>query len=336
MKWIFTLNFLASKAGFFFGILLLIPLTSWSLNLESENVRDFINQLETTHGFERKYIEQKLENTEFKQSIIDAISRPAEGVLTWGKYRNIFIQPERILAGVEFFKAHKETIEKIGKETGVPPEILLGIIGVESYYGRFTGKYKVIDALVTLGFNYPPRAKFFLSELSHVFRLAREEGIELDTFMGSYAGAMGPPQFIPSSYRAYAVDGDGDGKRDLLSNWDDILHSVANYFVEHNWQEGKPVATIASTMNKDQALPFNTKLKLESTIFELKRSGVIFSTTLEENNAAGIWELEGNKGKELWVGFQNLYVITRYNRSIMYALATWQLGQAVIKQTSVE
>ena len=244
---------LARPVSFGPGLYLLalfLPLTSLALDLTRTEVQSFINQLEQDHEFDRAYIEAQLAASEKKQSIIDAISRPAEGVLTWGEYRNIFIQPERIEAGVRFYAEHKEALDQIYIDTGVPPQMILGIVGVESYYGRITGSYRVLDALTTLGFDYPPRAKFFRSELSHAFRLAREENIDLTEFMGSYAGAMGPPQFIPSSYRAYAVDGDGDGKRDLLNNWNDILASVANYFVEHNWRRDGEVATQAEDLTE--------------------------------------------------------------------------------------
>ncbi len=327
---------IARRASFAICLLFLTPLTSWAIDLARDDVRRFIDELAAEDGFERTYIEAQLASSEVKQSILDAISRPAEGVLTWGKYRNIFIQPERIEAGVKFYAEHRDTLCRIEKETGVPPEMLLGIIGVESYYGRITGNYRVLDALATLGFDYPARSKFFRSELKHAFRLAREEGMDLNEFMGSYAGAMGPPQFIPSSYRAYAVDGDGDGRRDLLNNWNDILASVANYFVEHRWQSGQPVATSAAIRADAKDLPLNSKLKLESSVARLSEAGVLFSTELDEQAKAGLWELEGSDGTEYWVGFDNLYVITRYNRSVMYALAAWQLGQAVVQQAETE
>ena len=336
MKWIFTLPGLARRASLASYLLLLTPLHAGAIELARDDVQRFIAELEQQEGFERAYLEQQLASSEVKQSIIDAISKPAEGVLTWGKYRNIFIQPERIAAGVAFYAEHEQTLCNIARQTGVPPEMLLGIVGVKSYYGRITGKYRVLDALATLGFDYPARASFFRSELKHAFRLAREEDMDLAEFMGSYAGAMGPPQFIPSSYRAYAVDGDGDGRRDLLNNWNDILASVANYFVEHKWQAGQPVAVSATIREDAGKLPLNSKLKLESTIAELSDAGVVFATELDSPAAAGLWELEGSDGTEYWVGFDNLYVITRYNRSVMYALAAWQLGQAVVQQAAAE
>jgi len=212
--------------------------------------------------------------------------------------------------------------------------MIFGIIGVESYFGRTTGKYRVIDALVTLGFAYPPRADFFRSELNQAFLLARDEQLDMPAMMGSYAGAMGPPQFMPSSYRNFAVDGDGDGRKDLLNNWTDIMASIANYFVVHKWQSGQQVAARA-TLSKDAGqLPLNADLQPASTIGALSAAGVVFPTELPTTAPAGLWKLEGKDGDEYWVGFQNLYVITRYNRSIMYALATWELGEAIMGEVA--
>jgi membrane-bound lytic murein transglycosylase B len=210
--------------------------------------------------------------------------------------------------------------------------MVLGIVGVESYFGRITGKHRVVDALVTLGFEYPPRGKFFRSELNNAFLLAREENMDIEDLVGSYAGAMGPPQFIPSSYRHFAVDGDGDGKRDLINSWPDILASVANYFAVHKWQADQPVSAQATLSEEADVLPLNDGLKLQSTIGEISAAGVYFPTEQQPDTAAGLWELEDADGPVYWVGFDNLYVITRYNRSIMYALTTWELGNAIMQE----
>lgn len=315
---------------FVLGTALLLPSPGWSLDLERDDVKAFVSQLAKTENFDTAYLESVLGDSEIQQSIIDAMSRPAEKAKPWYEYRAIFITPERIAAGVEFYKTHRETLDRISTETGVDPAMILGIIGVESYFGRITGKYRVVDALVTLGFAYPPRASFFQSELNQAFLLARDEKLDMFAMMGSYAGAMGPPQFIPSSYRNFAVDGDGDGRRDLLNNWADIMASVANYFVVHKWQTGQQVAARA-TLGKDAGQPpLNTELQLESTVGALSAAGVIFPTELPTTAPAGLWKLEGKDADEYWVGFPNLYVITRYNRSIMYALAAWELGEAIM------
>jgi len=313
--------------------LLLTPLTAWSIDLERDDVRTFITELNATEGIDTAYISATLADSKVQQSILDAMSRPAEKVKPWHEYRAIFITPERINAGVKFLDEHGESLARIEADTGVPKEMILGIIGVESYYGRITGSHRVLDALATLGFDYPPRAKFFRSELAQAFLLANEEDLNLLEVKGSYAGAMGPPQFIPSSYRAYSVDGDGDGRRDLLGNWQDIMASVANYFVAHKWQAGQPVAELG-TVSDAQGVTPNEKLKPQSTVGALTDAGVYFQTELSRDTTADVWRLEGADGDEYWVGFRNLYVITRYNRSIMYALAAWELGNSVVLEAA--
>jgi len=307
------------------------PSVATAMDTEREEINTFIEELATDEGFDRAYLEATLDNAEMQQGIIDAMMRPAEKTLTWAEYRAIFMTDKRIGAGVKFHGEHQEKLEQIAADTGVPVSMVLGIIGVESFFGRITGKHRVVDALATLGFDYPPRSKFFRSELGHVFRLAREEDMDILELTGSYAGAMGPPQFMPSSYRAYAVDGDGDGKRDLLNSWDDVMASVANYFVAHKWQSGQPVAELATLKDDAAEPPLNESLKLKSTVGELSAAGVLFQTELAADSKAGLWQLEGEEGDEYWVGFDNLYVITRYNRSVMYALAAWQLGDAIVR-----
>jgi len=313
---------------------LLLPLQAWAIDLARDDVQKFIDELAAKEGFDTAYVESVLADSETQQSIIAAMTRPAEKAKPWHEYRAIFITPERIAAGVEFYATHRETLDRISTATGVSQAMILGIIGVESYFGRTTGNYRVVDALVTLGFDYPPRADFFRSELNNAFLLAREEQLNLLDLKGSYAGAMGPPQFIASSYRNFAVDGDGDGRRDLLNNWADIMASVANYFVVHKWQTGEQVAARATISKEAGILPLNVELLPESTVGALSAAGVVFPTELPATAPAGLWQLQGKDETEYWVGFQNLYVITRYNRSIMYALAAWQLGEAIMGQVA--
>jgi membrane-bound lytic murein transglycosylase B len=323
----------AARIGLIIG--LLFNTAAHAIDVERSDVQSFVDELVKNEKFDAQYVRDVLERSQVQQKILDAMSRPAEKVKPWHEYRAIFITPERIEAGVEFFAEHRETLERIEADTGVPPEMVLGIIGVESYFGRITGTHRVIDALVTLGFDYPPRAKFFRSELNHAFLLAREEKMNIEDLTGSYAGAMGPPQFIPSSYRNFAVDGDGDGVRDLLNNWDDILASVANYFAVHKWQAGKPVAALGTHNDTMGELPLNDGLKLKSTVGKLGAAGIQFATDLDSEAKAGLWELEGKDGPEYWVGFDNLYVITRYNRSVMYALAAWELGNSIVQEAEL-
>jgi len=305
------------------------PGISLALDTERRDIRAFVDELAQKYDFDKEYVRAVLAQSETKQKILDAISRPAERTRPWHEYRGIFITEKRIDAGVKFMDEHADRLTRIAAQTGVPVEIIVAIIGVETFYGRITGSYRVIDALTTLGFDYPPRAKFFRGQLEELFVLAREEQLELTELLGSYAGAMGPPQFIPSSYRAYAVDGDGDGRRDLLGNWDDILMSVANYFIKNGWRAGEPVA-IPGESTRDIRVPTGkNSLKITETLASLEKQGITVDSDRDAATPALLISLEGETGAEYWVGFHNFYVITRYNRSAMYALAVFQLSEAV-------
>ena len=205
----------------------------------------------------------------------------------------------------------------------------MGIIGVETYFGRRTGNYRVLDALATLAFGYPPRSKFFRNELEQFLLLVREEEMEAIDATGSYAGAMGRPQFMPSSYRAYAVDSSADGKRDIWTNWADVIGSVANYFVRHGWRSNDQVVAQASLSNQWRGDPPENTLKPQETVTSLSHQGVLFATDLAGDQQSQLLTLIGDDGEEHWVGFHNFFVITRYNRSVMYALAVHQLGQEI-------
>ena len=306
--------------------------TSQALAIDTtrEDVRAFVDEMVAEHGLDRDGVIAELDAAESQESILEAISRPAERVRPWHEYREIFLTEERIRAGLKFWAEHEDTIERVSQETGVPPEILLGIIGVESYYGRITGKYRVIDALVTLGFDYPPRSKFFRGELGEFFLLAREESIDMSEALGSYAGAMGPPQFIPSSYRAYAVDSDGDGRVNLFTSWTDVIGSIANYFIAHRWRPGAPVVDRARlSRGYSLTLPERNTLRAESTVGALRKRGVHVPSAIDGKLEAEFIRLDGKGRNEYWVGYHNFYVITRYNRSVMYALAVWQLGKEI-------
>ena len=311
---------------------------SMPVDLTQANVVAFVNEMVEQHDFDRDALQSLLGKAEIKQTIIRKISTPAEKKLTWAEYRRIFITRERIDAGVVFWQENRDMLERITLETGVPVEMLVGIIGVETYFGRITGKDRVIDALSTLAFEYPPRSKFFRNELKQFLILAREEGIDALQPMGSYAGAMGRPQFMPSSFRAYAVDATGDGKRDIWNNWADVAGSIANYFLEHGWQNGQQVsaqATLGSQWRDAVPTPKNT-LKASDTVSSLTDKGVVFATELPDSSAGQLLTYEGQDGTEHWVGFHNFFVITRYNRSVMYALAVHQLGQEIAAKVAAD
>ncbi len=290
----------------------------------------FIERVVGEYGLDEQYVRSMLQDAEYQQSIIDAITRPAEAK-PWHEYRPIFLGQERIDGGVEFWRANQPLIEQIVEQMGVPPEVIMAIVGVETRYGMITGSFRVLDALTTLGFYYPRRADFFARELGKYFQLAEEEQLELTEVRGSYAGAMGIGQFIPSSYRAYAVDFDQSGSRDLWQSLPDALGSVANYLKVHGWQPDAPIVLPVNAMPEDwdRELP----IKPEHTLADLVEMGVAFDDQgLPADTAATIIELEAVDGPEYWIGLNNFYVITRYNRSPLYAMAVTQLSEAIAEQ----
>lgn len=301
--------------------------SSQALDCSRPEVRAFIEETASQFDLDRNQIGELLEQAEIKQSILDAISRPAERVVPWFEYRERFLTQQRIRQGADFWLENATQLEALG-DPGLATTIA-GILGVETAYGRITGRYRVIDALATLAFDYPPRAPFFRGELQQFLLLTREEDIDASRALGSYAGAMGVPQFIPTSYRSFAVDADGDGKRDLWSSWEDVIGSVANYLRVHGWVEGEPVAAEATLENGDLSRFNVSELTLNETVQSLRSKGVSFSTDQPPDAPAMLVVLQGKHGPEYRVGFTNFYVITRYNRSTMYALAVQELGEAV-------
>ena len=310
--------------------------SAMAIELDQPEVEAFIDAMVEQHDFDRDELRDTLGAAEVKQSILDAIAKPAEKTLSWAEYREIFLTTERIEAGAQFWSDNEDELRQVSESTGVPMEMLVGIIGVETYFGRITGSFRVLDALATLAFSYPPRAKFFRRELEEYLLLVREEDMNPTEATGSYAGAMGRPQFMPSSYRAYAVDATGDGKRDIWNDWTDVAGSIANYFLEHGWKSGEEVAAQASLSDDWQGPapePANT-LKPTETVASLSRKGVMFVTSLPGDSKSELLTYEGTDGLEHWVGFHNFFVITRYNRNVMYALAVHQLGQEIALEVS--
>ena len=301
--------------------------------LSRAEVDAYIEELIQQHDFSRPELEEVLAAAERRQDIIDLMRRPAERRLNWHEYRKIFLDEQRIAGGVEFWQQNQATLERAEKEYGVAPEVIVAIIGVETRYGRVTGRHRVVDALMTLAFDYPPRASFFRKELTQFLLLAREEGKNPTSLTGSYAGAMGFGQFIPSSYRNYAVDFDRDGVRDIWQNRTDAIGSVANYFSRHGWcgaaQVTLPVQLKAET---EQLLDIaNQSLKPTHSVAEMAEMGVIVDGLDPEARVLLLRLLGGDK-PEYWLGFDDFYVITRYNHSRLYAMAVYQLGQEILKR----
>ena len=291
--------------------------------------KKFVNEMVTKNGFSRAELVGWLEKAEKKQSIIDAISRPAEQSKTWKEYRPIFMVPGRVENGVKFWRENRADLERAEAQYGVPAEVIVAIIGVETSYGRNMGGYNVLDALTTLAFDYPPRAPFFRSELENYLLLVREQKHNPLEFKGSYAGAMGYGQFMPSSFRKWAVDFSGDGFTDIWKTPADAIGSVANYFKEHGWKTGEPVtveAHVSDNMKSDQ---LNNIAPPSQTVDQWREQGINPISWLPPTTRVIAFQFEGANGPEYWFGLQNFYTITRYNRSPMYAMAVYQLSQSI-------
>ena len=300
---------------------------------ERDDVKAYIAELVGEHNFERSALEALFGQAQRKERILEAIARPAERTKPWHEYRDIFVTRSRIAEGIDFWTDNATALERAQQRYSVPPEIIVAIIGVETRYGRMGGSFRVLDALATLAFDYPPRASFFRSELTHLLLLAREENKDPLRLKGSYAGAMGYGQFIPSSFREYAVDFDGDGTRDIWSNTTDAIGSIANYFARHGWRGEGPVALQVDVEGPRALAIANESLKLNYDVAELKQLGVKMpahrSVAVPDDARAALFRMEGDDGLEYWLALHDFYVITRYNRSRMYALAVLQLGQAI-------
>lgn len=299
----------------------------YALDTARPEVRAFIDEMVAKHGMNAAELEKLFAGVEIRQPILDAISRPAERVIPWHEYRDRFITDQRIAKGVKFWGEHRERLAAISA-AGLPAQIAVGILGVETSFGEITGRFRVIDALSTLAFDYPPRSPYFRGELEQFLLLVREEDVDPLTALGSYAGAMGAPQFMPTSYRKWAVDADQDGKRNLWGSWDDVVGSIANYLKDHGWRAGEPV-TVPATLKSDDLSQFDRTLALNETIQSLRDKGAEFEIDLPASSPAMLIVGEGRNGPEYRIGFNNFFVITRYNRSPMYAMAVYDLGQSI-------
>lgn len=299
---------------------------------EHPAAREFVDRVSTEHGFDRAQLLDLFARANRQQSIIDAMERPAEKVKPWKDYRRIFIQEKRIDLGADFWRKHRDTLAQVSEEHGVDPAVIVAILGVETYYGRRAGDFQVLDALSTLAFDYPKRSPFFTKELENFLLLAREQGRDPLALKGSYAGAMGYGQFMPSSYRHYAVDQDGDGRIDIWDNPDDAIGSVANYLAEHGWRPGEPVAVRAKAEPDYDNAEFNRLRRPEMALAQHRDEGLEPVEGADESRPAMPLRLEAEDGIEYWLGFDNFYTITRYNHSHLYAMAVFQLSELIAQR----
>ena len=318
-----------------FRCILLLPLSatlSYAVEHEAAltqepEVTAFIEDMVQRHQFNPDALTRLFREVRLKQSILSAMDRPTEAK-PWRDYRPLFVEPQRIAGGVRFWTEHEAVLIRAEAKYGVPAAVIVAIIGVETFYGRNTGSFRVMDALATLAFAYPKRAAYFRSELEQFLLLAREGGFDPLTIKGSYAGAMGISQFMPSSYRQYGVDFDGDGQRDLWRNAQDAIGSVARYLQGYGWQPGAPVVAPTRSVAESGKSLANRGWNYRIPIKHWAMAGVSTQAAQTESEAM-LFMLAGAEGQEYWLGYQNFYVITRYNRSYHYAMAVWQLSQAL-------
>lgn len=293
------------------------------------DVQAFIDQLAFEDGFNPLVLTEQFNRVEPRPAILAIFDRPSTS-RPYHQFRPDFVNDKRIRFGVAFWQEHAALIDAVAGQYGVEPEYLVGILGVETLWGRDTGRFRVMDVLATTAFGYPRRADFFRAELREFLQLAREEGADPFDFRGSYAGAMGMPQFMPSSYHRFARDWDGDGHRDIHTNPGDILASVANYFAQHGWQHGQPLLVPASVTGQDFSPLLADKFNLHYRVSELAAFGVQPSQPLADDPLAVLVALEREPGvQSYWLGLGNFYALTRYNRSTLYAMAVYELAQAI-------
>lgn len=291
-------------------------------------IPDFINEMVVKHQFKRDELVRVFQEAEYRQDVIDAMNAPAT-IKPWPEYRAAFINAKRIDGGIKFWQKYTEALERAERKYGVPQEIIIAIIGVETLYGRHAGNYRTLDALTTLTFDYPRRVEFFRGELEQYLLLAREQGMDLLSIRASYAGALGIPQFMPSSYRKNAIDFNGDGKIDLLKEPEDAIGSVANYLRQYGWKPGEAVAVRANVNNVSR--PDDVGAARSLMAWEVL--GVTPQREFSGGAYAYLLDFTQPDGKEYWFGFNNFAVITTYNNSSFYAMSVYQLALELRKST---
>ncbi len=317
-----------------FSLFTLIPITfNYAYCGDFDNydaLKTLISEVESDGMYTNAELNDLFFEVERQKVTLDLMSRPAETVKQWKDYRPHFLTDRNISKGVDFWNKYHEALEVAEQQLGVPPEVIVAILGVETRYGANKGRLKVIDSLATLAFDFPRRSEYFTQELKNFLALTKEQGLDPLAIKGSYAGAMGYPQFMPSSWRKLGIDFDGDNKADLINNPIDAIGSIANYFKENGWQAEENIAfsATAAAGNYDDIIN-NKQLSTINTLGELKAKGFSVQASLEDATPASVISLEGDNGTEYWIGLNNFYVITTYNRSTMYAMAVFQLSQAI-------
>lgn len=315
------------------------PSVGWAaqrdhFDLNRPDIQQYIDQA-VSQGLTREQVLQALAAAEPQPQILDAMSHPLEKTLEWWEYRSRLVSAERITVGAQVWRDHKELLDQIASEYQVPPEYLVALLGIETRYGRSTGRFRVLDALATLAFDYPPRSNYFRRELTEYLLLAQEDGLDVLTTKGSYAGAMGALQFMPSSYRRFAVSEEHHTHRDLWTDWGDIFASIANYLHQAGWQYGAPVLAEAQLRAGENPSQLIGKLHGE-TLGSLRASGLTIATELPEDTPAFLLAANEQNAPGYRVGFRNFYVLTRYNTSPLYAMAVFDLAQAIRHRVAQE
>ena len=317
------------------GTILLASLTLVCVEISSnesfdyssrDDVKEYIEEISNKHGFESNKLMKLLGSAVYQEKVVRIMNRQPEGTMTWSRYKEMMLSDSRVSAGEEFIKLYKEDLNKAEDLYGVPAEIIASIIGIETRFGRITGNIRVLDSLMTLSFNYPRRSKFFKVQLEEFLLLSREEGFNPESLEGSIAGAMGYGQFMPDSYRKYAVDFDSDGVRDILTNPVDAIGSVANFLNKKGkWKPNTPIAIQANVYNQSE--PLKSSFKPYMTNNELDRLGLVASQDIPGNLKFVPFSLELEDGYEYWLGFDNYQALSRYNRSKLYVMAVFEFSQ---------
>ena len=311
-----------------------LPAQAQNVQVEglTPEVNAFVTRMTRDHGFDSIELGRMFSQLEANQTIIRAFNAPATA-RPWSYFRKLYVTSSRIEGGVEFWNEHADVLERASNFYGVPEEIIVSIIGVETIYGQYTGKFRIVDALYTLGFEVPRRSQFFQGQFEHFLLLTRENGLDTESVTGSFAGAMGIPQFMPSSYRQYAVDFDGDGRADLLNSVADAVGSVANYLSRFGWEEGEQIVLPAKVSTKDTGKLERLGTKPSLTVAQLRSRGVQADGNVADDVDAGFFVLEDEQqGPLYFISLKNFYVITRYNRSNNYAMAVYQLSQEIAQK----